>query len=71
MPANNSQALSQNFEKATVSLVMSVPPYFCPHGTTRSCWTDFHEIGYLRFYSKYFEKIYVLLKFDKNKGDFT
>jgi len=57
IPANNSQARWQNFEKATVIFVMSVPQYICLHGTTRSCWTDFHEILYLRIYTKSVVKI--------------
>jgi hypothetical protein len=44
IPDNNSQARSQNFEKATVIFVMPVPQHICPHETTPSCWTDFHEI---------------------------
>jgi len=44
IPANNSQGRSQTFEKAAVSFVISVPLHICPPETTRSCWTDFHEI---------------------------
>jgi uncharacterized membrane protein len=71
IPANNFQARSQNFEKVTVSFVMSVAQYICPHGTTRSNWNDFNEILYLRFYPKALEEIYVVLKFDRNNEYFT
>jgi hypothetical protein len=50
---------------------MSVRPYFCPYGTTGSCWAAFHAVWYLRFCPKSVENIYVLLKFDTNSGHCT
>jgi len=34
-------------------------------------WTDFYEISHLVIFQKYFEKIQVSLKSDKNNGRFT
>jgi len=43
----------------------------CPYGTTRSPWTDFHEISYLSVFRKSVEKIDVSLKSDKHNRNFT
>jgi hypothetical protein len=45
-----------------------VCPSVCPHATTGSYWTDFHEILYLSVLRKSVEKIQVSLKPDKITG---
>ena len=61
--------------KTTVSVVMclclSVRPPVRPHGTTRSLWTNIHEILYLKIFWKSVERIRVSLKADKNNGYFA
>ena len=52
--------------KATISFVMSVCPSVCMELGSHS--TDFHKILYFRIFRKYFEKLRVSLKSDKNNG---
>ena len=59
--------------KATISFVMSVCPSICPSVCMElgSHSTDFHKILYFRIFRKYFEKLRVSLKSDKNNRYFT
>ena len=58
--------------KATTSFVCpSVLPSFCPHGTIRLPLDGFSWNLTLEYFSKYFEKIQVSLKSDKNNRCFT
>ena len=41
--------------KTTISFAFSASPY----GKLGSCWTDFHEISYLRFSRQFVEKVHV------------
>jgi hypothetical protein len=56
--------------KWAVSFVISVRPSVRMKQLSFHC-TNFHEIFELGIFRNYFENIHVLLKSDKNKGEFT
>jgi hypothetical protein len=60
-------ARSQNCEKRLLTSYLSV----CLHGTTRLPMDEFSWNLILGIFRKYFEKIQVSLKSDKNNGYFT
>ena len=61
------EARFAKLRKATISLVMSVPPFARMEKLGSHC-TDFHEIWYLKIIRKSLEKIQFSLKSDKTKG---
>ena len=63
-------ARSQNYEKASISFVMSVHPSLRMEHLG-SHWMNFHQFFYLGIFRKSFEKIRVSLKSGKNNGYFA
>jgi hypothetical protein len=58
------------FEKLTISAVMSVRPSVCPHGTTRLPLEGFSWRRHLIIFRKHVNKILVPLKSNSNNGYF-